>query len=169
MKETVRYFLISAIILIVAGSFLAGINSLTRNKIIARAHAEGELGLKDVLPQAVSFDPVKFQEKIFYYKAMDSNGKFIGAVFKCSAKGYSSQIETLVGMLKDGTISAIKILNQNETPGVGARVMEPDFTGRFSNKKDLNQVEAISGATISSKAVIDSVQKRAEEIKALIK
>jgi Na+-translocating ferredoxin:NAD+ oxidoreductase RnfG subunit len=47
--------------------------------------------------------------------------------------------------------------------------MKPDFTGRFSNKKDLNQVEAISGATISSKAVIDSVQKRAEEIKALIK
>ena len=64
-----------------------------------------------------------------------------------------------------------KILSQNETPGLGARVAEPAFTAAFGNKKasDLAGVQAITGATISSHAVIDSVKKRAEEIKGMIK
>ena len=74
-------------------------------------------------------------------------------------------------MTRDGIISAIKILSQNETPGLGAKVVEPDFTRGFSNKKltELNDVKAITGATISSHAVIDSVKKKAEEIRGIIK
>jgi electron transport complex protein RnfG len=74
-------------------------------------------------------------------------------------------------MTKDGTITAIKILNQNETPGLGARIIEPEFTRQFSNKdlSALNDIQAITGATISSRAVIEAVKKKAGEIKELIK
>jgi len=169
MKEMVRYGLVLAIICIVAAGLLAGVNSLTKGKILQQAQAEEEASLKEVMPAGASFEAIKSDSEILYYKAYDESKNFIGIAFKTSGKGYSSIIETMVGMLKDGTITAIKVLSHNETPGLGARVSEPGFTGQFTNKKDLSKVEAITGATISSKAVIDSVHKKAEEIKLLIK
>lgn len=169
MKEMVRYGFILALICIVAAGLLAGVNSLTRPRIIAQELAEEEASLKEVMPLAERFEAVKVDNEILYYKAFDKDSKLIGVAFKAAQKGYSSTIETMVGLLKDGTITAIKILNQNETPGVGVLVAEKDFTSQFANKIDLNDVQAITGATISSKAVIDSVKKKAEEIKKLIK
>ena len=168
MKEMVRYGSILGLICIVAGGFLAGINALTSSRIIAQAQAEEEAGLKEVVPLAAHFEAAKSGEKTLYYKAHDKDGKLIGVAFKAQAKGYSSDIETLVGMLPDGTILAIKILSQNETPGLGSRVAEAEFTGQFKNQKDLNNIQAITGATISSRAVIDSVKKEAGKIKELI-
>ena len=171
MRETIRYGFILAVICIVASGLLAGMNSLTRPKIIAQAQAEEESALREVMPQGEHFEPVKKGEDIIYYKVHNKDGKFIGVAFKASGKGYSSVIDTLVGLARDGTIVAIKILNQNETPGLGARVAESYFTGQFSDKniQGLANVQAITGATISSKAVIDSVQEKAKEIQELIK
>ena len=169
MREIFRFGLILGVICIAAAGLLAGVNSLTKPRILAQAQAEEELSLKEVLPEANHFEAVKEKEEVIYYKAHDKEGKFIGVAFKASSKGYSSIIETLVGMLKDGTIVAIKVLSENETPGLGARVAEPEFTAQFNNIKDLSKVTAITGATISSRAVIDSANKRAEEIKVLIK
>jgi len=137
--------------------------------ITASVYAEDQAILREVFTQASSFKPVKSGGNVIYYKALNLSGKFLGAVFKVSVRGYASEIETLVGMYKDGDIIAIKILKQNETLGLGSRICEQDFTGQFSNKKDLSEVQAITGATISSRAVIDSVQARAGEIMALIK
>jgi len=171
MKETLRYGFILAMICVVASGLLAGMNSLTKAKIIAQAKAEEESALKEVMPAAAHFEPTKKGEDIIYYKARNKDGKLIGVAFKAYGKGYSSVIDTLVGMGKDGTIIAIKVLSQNETPGLGNRITEPSFTGRFSNKnvQDLAGVQAITGATISSKAVLNSVQEKAKEMQALIK
>ena len=169
MREMVRYGLVLAIICIVAAGLIAGVNSLTKDKILQQAQAEEEASLKEVLPFGASFEAIKPGSEILYYKAYDESKNFIGIAFKASGKGYSSIIETMVGMLKDGTITAIKILSQNETPGLGARVVALDFTGQFKDRKDLSEVMAITGATISSKAVMDSVQKKAGELKELIK
>lgn len=169
MKQMARYGFILAVICMVAAGLLAGVNSLTKSRIIGQAQAEEEAGLKEVMPEAVHFEAIKSGEEIIYYKAHDKDAKLIGVAFKAQGKGYSGTIETMAGMSRDGAIVAIKILAQNETPGLGARVTEPDFTGQFKNKKDLNDIQAITGATISSKAVTDSVKKKAEEIKALIK
>ena len=99
---------------------------------------------------------------MLYYKGFDAEQKFIGVVFKVGKKGYSSVIETVVGMLKDGTITAIKVLSQNETPGLGSQVAEKKFTDRFNKVSfsDLASVQAITGATISSRAVVDSVKEK---------
>lgn len=171
MREIVRYGFILALICTVASASLAIMNSITKSRIISQAKAEEEASLKDVLAQGVNFEPIKSGNDIIYYKAYNKDNKFIGVAFKTQGKGYSSTIETIVGMAKDGAITAIKILNQNETPGLGARVAEPSFTGQFNNKniQSLNEVQAITGATISSKAVIDSVTKKAKEIQELIK
>ena len=171
MKETMHYGFILAMICVIASGLLAGMNYLTKARIIAQAQAEEEAALREVIPQGEHFEPIKKGEDIIYYKVRNKEGRFIGVAFKTSGKGYSSVIDTLVGMSQDGTIVAIKILNQNETPGLGARIAESSFTGRFTNKniQGLNDVQAITGATISSKAVIDSVQAKVKEIQEVIR
>jgi len=173
MKEMMRYGFILALICVVAAGLLAGVNALTRSKIIASALAEEQAALKEVMSGAAKFTAVKpdAHKEILYYKAFDSQDKLIGFVFKASGKGYSSVIETLVGVFPDGLISAVKVISQNETPGLGMRVTENKFTGQFSNQNSLNLsgVQAISGATISSRAIMNSVMKKAQEIRELIK
>jgi len=132
---------------------------------------EEEASLKDVMPLAERFEAVRRGEEIIYYKALDKSGDCIGVAFKASGKGYSSVIETMVGMKNDGEITAIKVISQNETPGLGTEVAGPLFTGRFSGKTpdNLKDIQAITGASISSQAVIDSVEKKAKEIRELLK
>jgi electron transport complex protein RnfG len=139
--------------------------------IFAEELSYGQAALKEVFPDAAKFEPVKSKDSVVYYKAFDRQGVFIGVVFKAVQKGYSSVIETMAGMKKDGTLTAIKVLSNNETPGAGSKVSEPVFTGQFRNKSisKLDSVEAVTGATISSRAVIDSVKNKAEEIMPLIK
>ncbi len=171
MKEMARYGFTLGLICIIATGLLAGVNHFTRSRIIAQAQAEEDSSLKDVLPEAAYFDPVKVSGEVVYYKAYDIKKTFLGVAFKAQGKGYSSVIETIAGMTKDGTITAIKIINHNETPGLGSRVAEPEFMNQFRgiNSQDLSKIQAITGATISSRAVKDSVEKKAQEIRALLK
>jgi len=172
MKTMAVYGLKLGFVCLVATVLLATVNSITLPKIILQAQNELEASLKEVLPQGEKFEAVRKQNEIIYYKVFDKEAKFLGAAFKVSAKGYSSTIETMVGMTKDGTINAIKVLNHNETPGLGSKIAEdPWFQEQFSNKKipELDSIQAITGATISSKAVIDSVTEKAKEIQTLIK
>jgi len=171
MKEMIRYGFILALICTVASGLLAGVYTFTKGRIIAQALAEEEASLKEVLPDAQHFEAVRIGDEIAYYKAHNKDGRLIGVAFKAQGKGYSSTVETMVGMLTDGEITAIKVISQNETPGLGVRVVEPSFTGQFGKRKidEIDGVQAITGATISSRAVIDSVKTKALEIKERIK
>ncbi|MFH0876910.1 MAG: RnfABCDGE type electron transport complex subunit G [Candidatus Omnitrophota bacterium] len=185
----VRYAATLAIICLAASGLLSVVYNVTRPKILAQQQREEEDSLKEVLPQAKSFEPMQESQDVVYYKALDSDQKVLGYAFKASQKGYSSEIVTMVGMTPQGEIIRIKILSQNETPGLGTRIAEviqkdtfwdifirkikpgpvpqPWFQEQFSGKKidDLDSaVNAITGATISSSAVIDSVKTRAKEI-----
>ncbi|MDD5692228.1 MAG: RnfABCDGE type electron transport complex subunit G [Candidatus Omnitrophica bacterium] len=171
MKEMIRYGLILALICAIAAGLLAGVNELTRGKIAAQAYAEEQAALKEVMPLAAKFTEVKSGDELLYYKALDNQDKIVGFIFKAGAKGYSSLVQTLAGIFPDGSISAIKVVSQNETPGLGMRITEKKFTGQFSGKDSLSLsgVQAITGATISSRAVMDSVKKKAAEVLELIK
>lgn len=173
MKEIARYSLILALICAIAAGLLAVVNRLTAPEILAAAQREEQAALKEVLPQASEFNAVKSEanKETIYYRGLNAQGKIVGYVFKAAGKGYSSVIETLVGIFPDGKINAIKVVSLSETPGLGMRVTENKFTHQFKqlSSLDLSGVEAITGATISSGAVINSVQAKAQEIKELIK
>ena len=185
-----RFGFILGLICIVAVGLLAGINTLTEPKIVARKEAEIKATLLELFPEGVKFKPVELNQETIY-KVYDKDNNFLGIVFKAEGRGYSSKIETMAGMLKSGEICAIKILSQNETPGLGSRIAEveeentiwdvlrgrkkektkkPWFQEQFKNKRidQLKDIQAITGATISSKAVIDSVNKKAQELKKII-
>lgn len=192
MKSMAIYGLKLGFVCLMATALLATVNSITSPKIKLQAQKELEESLKEILPQGEKFAAVKKDNEIIYYKVFDKKGEFLGVAFKVSAKGYSSIIETMVGMTKDGTINAIKVLNHNETPGLGSRITEvkedttifevmkgkksmgikkPWFQEQFSNKKDseIAGISAITGATISSQSVITAVKNKVVEIQKLIK
>src|SRR4030042_3294138 len=120
----IRYGITLALICLAASASLAIVNSFTKAKILAQGLSEEEASLKEVFPEAANFEAVKSGNEVVYYKALDKDNKIIGAVFKASAKGYSSTIETMAGLTPDAQITAIKVVSQNETPGLGAQVAE---------------------------------------------
>jgi len=75
----------------------------------------------------------------------------------------------MAGFMPDGTIAGISVLDHKETPGLGTKMTEPGFKGQFTGKnpgefmlkvkKDGGQVDAITAATISSRAFCDAVQR----------
>jgi len=91
------------------------------------------------------------------------------AIKSYSENGYAGTISLMVGFMPDGTISNISVLEQKETPGLGTKMAEPKFKDQFRDKnpssfslkvkKDGGQVDAISAATISSRAFSDAVSK----------
>jgi Na+-translocating ferredoxin:NAD+ oxidoreductase subunit G len=91
------------------------------------------------------------------------------AVNTYTSKGFSGNISIMAGFRSDGTIINISVLEQKETPGLGTKMTEPGFKDQFNEKnpaefqlkvkKDGGQVDAITAATISSRAFCDAVQR----------
>jgi len=91
------------------------------------------------------------------------------AVNTYTSKGFSGNISLIAGFKPDGTIINITVLEQKETPGLGTKMVEPQFKDQFNDKnpgvfalkvkKDGGQVDAITAATISSRAFCDAVQR----------
>jgi H+/Na+-translocating ferredoxin:NAD+ oxidoreductase subunit G len=87
-------------------------------------------------------------------------------------KGFSGHIELMAGFRTDGTINNIVVLHQKETPGLGTKMADPKFLNQFLGKnpetfqlkvkKDGGQVDAITAATVSSRAFSDAMQRAYE-------
>ena len=98
------------------------------------------------------------------------DGEIIGYAVNTNTKtGFSGNISLIVGFKPDGTIINISILEQKETPGLGTKMTESAFKDQFNNKnpsefilkvkKDGGPVDAITAATISSRAFCDALQR----------
>lgn len=103
------------------------------------------------------------------YPAKKDNEIVGFAVNTYSSKGFSGNISIMAGFKPDGTIMNITVLEQKETPGLGTKMTEPAFKDQFNDKnpedfvlkvkKDGGQVDAITAATISSRAFCDAIQR----------
>ena len=89
--------------------------------------------------------------------ARNKDGEIIGFIVISSSKGYGGPVETAAGIKNDGTITGLGFISINETPGLGMKAKEPSFIAQFSGMKDTSQLQAISGATSTSKAVRGAV------------
>ncbi|RLB44144.1 MAG: electron transporter RnfG [Deltaproteobacteria bacterium] len=124
--------------------------------------------IRDVIEISIGKDEKGHSIKIFPAK---KDGKIIGIAYSSSAQGYHGQIEVMVGIDMNGTITGISIMRHSETPGLGARVVEPAFTNQFAGLKlsgQLNlstrggKIDGVSGATFSSQGVVSAVRKALE-------
>ena len=167
-----NYFIFSATLLIIclcSSGLLALVYKTTKPIIDARMLAEEKASLKSVFPEADVFMRVKLEgsNDINHYEAVDSKKNLIGYAFKAEKRGYSSIIQTMVGVIPGGKITNIKVMYQRETPGLGSKIEEvkkgqtqswfqAQFSGKIINILD-KDIQAVTGATISSKTIVDSI------------
>jgi Na+-translocating ferredoxin:NAD+ oxidoreductase subunit G len=167
MKEMLRYGSILGVICCVSAGILAFVNALTAPAIAQQKLQQENAALAQVLPQAKEFLAREAEGAVDYYLAVDAGKKPVGFVFKAQGKGYSSVIEVMVGVDTGFAVTAMQVLSQNETPGLGTQIAEPSFLSQFTGKRPdtLEAVPAIAGATVSSSALKDAVIKTLQEKK----
>ena len=151
---------LGVICVIVTGA-LAATNGVTAPIIQAATEAAETAARTELLPEADSFTEVKDVENVSGIYTADNGA---GAVITASGKGYGGDVVVMVAFGPDDTIKQIKVTEQAETKGIGSNVVSSEeywanYAGVSAEKAlVLNQdVNAYSGATISSKAVLSAV------------
>ena len=149
---------------------------ITNPRIEAAAEKKKKEAILSVIKNAESYEPVQTAEGEIYYRVL--KGKELrGYALPVQAKGYSSTIEMMAGIDLRGKLTNLSVIKHEETPGLGARIVEirpgeeePWFTRQFRGKEqqqlDLKNIQAITGATISSRAVIEGVRQAVTEFTA---
>ena len=159
-------------ICIVCSALLAGVYALTKAPIDAAAKAKNEAAIKEVLPEtAVTIEEertVDFEGASYGYNlAYDEVGNVVGCAINVAPVGFGGPIAIKVGFDINGVICNTKVLSQAETPGLGAKCVEPAFSDQFRGfnpaekklavKKDGGDVDAITASTITSRAYADGL------------
>lgn len=181
-KDTFINMVVSLfVITIVAGFSLGFVNELTVGPIEKGKIERKVIALKMVLPE---FDnnPVEqvlliksdfAKDSVEVYPAF-KEGAFVGAaVIGSTEKGFSGLIKIMVGFTPDGIIQNIQVLEQKETPGLGTKMKDEKFLAQFREKnpsafnlkvtKDGGEVDALTGATITTRAFGEAVQMAYDE------
>ena len=177
-KESTLINMVVALLVItaVSGGVLGLVYGMTKDAIAEVDQKKNEAAIQAVLP----LDDVTYKADTLRYNyegadlsfpctlAYDANGNFQGAAVKTSEGGFGGKIDIMVGFLADGTIKGTSVLSHSETPGLGAN-MTGKFKDQFVDKnpadykltvtKDGGDVDAITAATITSRAFSKAVDK----------
>jgi len=169
-------------ICIVCSSLLAGVYALTKEPIDAAAKAKNEAAIKEVLPPAAAAieeeRTLDFEGASYTYNlAYDEQGNTVGCAINVAPVGFGGPIAIKVGFDVNGVIWNTKVLSQAETPGLGAKCVEPSFADQFKGfdpaakklavKKDGGDVDAITASTITSRAYADGLALAAKVFTAI--
>lgn len=163
-NEFVKLSVTLCVITLIAALLLAGVNTITKEKI-ALAEEEAKISaMESILSKADTFESVN--ENI---TAGLENGVVIGYCVNTTVKGFAGDVNMLVGINNDGTLAGIDVLSHSETAGLGAKADTDEFKNRFTGKDAIlsivktktdrsDEVQAITGATITSKAIAKGIE-----------
>jgi electron transport complex protein RnfG len=175
---------------IIIGGVLAGAYQKFYPRIEANRIAEEKRAIFAVLEGAQSYEIIereidgkKGKEIVKIFKGLNASGGHVGYAFIAEGPGFQANIKMMVGLnFEFKKLLGMKVLDQLETPGLGNKIVEDKFTDQFrglaftpkieylkNRKPDKdNQIQAITGATISSVAVVKAINKRVEIIMDLL-
>ena len=179
-------------ICLVVSALLGGVNAITADKIAAINQANTEASLQAVATGADEFAPLELTDamtatasaagaKLTEAYTVKAAGEAVGYAFKVVASGSQGNIEMIVGVDADNAVTGVSIVNNKETAGIGSKVMEnnalPSGTGVLDQFIGMSgagsltvgkNVDAISGATVSSKGVTKGVNAALAVAEALV-
>ncbi|MEW6040366.1 MAG: RnfABCDGE type electron transport complex subunit G [Elusimicrobiota bacterium] len=161
IKTAVKFALLLAAYCVLAAAGLSIVYQKTKPEIEKNKTEILKNAMKEILPDASTFEAKS--ANVFF--AFDSNRIRIGTIIKSSPRGYSGVIELLAGLDTFNCLVAVKVISQTETPGLGTRISEDVFLKQFIGKNikelglknDGGTIEAVTGATVSSRAVLRGV------------
>ncbi|MFP3953698.1 MAG: RnfABCDGE type electron transport complex subunit G [Candidatus Acetothermia bacterium] len=181
MKQIMKMVLVLTVLGLVSGLVL----SLVSNYATPIINENNREAIKEaifyVLPKTEDYE-VKTIEGKDIYVTRDSEGQVNGYAFTASGSGYQGTIELMVGVNSNlEEIQGIQVLDSSETPGLGGKIRGDNFKNKFrgedasggvslvkSAPTEPGEIEAITGATISSKAVVDIINKGLDQVQEIM-
>lgn len=177
-KTESTFFNMVITLLVIAGIAslaLGGVYNLTKEPIRLAKKAKAEAAIKAVVPNfdslySFKYKPESGKDSLVIHKAFRENSLVGTAIASYSNEGYDpTQIQIMVGFLPDGSVENTSVVQHKETPGLGTKMAEPAFKDQFMGinpatfdlrvKKDGGDVDAITAATITSRAFADAVER----------
>lgn len=166
IKLPLVLFLISGIVT----ALLAFANSVTAPVIEKRNEQSVNEARESVLSGAKDFQSVDYKNDEVSELVREKSGK--GYCASVSVKGYGGDINMIVGVEPDGTVTGVKIISMSETAGLGAKTNDEKWlsqfvggSGEFKVSKDGGEIDAVTAATISSRAVSKGVTAASQAVK----
>ena len=173
--KTVRYILrLTLTLLLITGvtaALLGFVDELTEEKIDTLTREKAEKAMQEVLP-AQSYEELAPQGDgvSAVYRADD-----LGYVVRVTTNGFGGAIDMMVGVDTDGTVTGISVISHSETASLGANCTREDFRSQFVGAsgevavtKDGGQIEALTGATVTSRAVSGGVNLALDYVKEVL-
>lgn len=155
--------------------FLLGLTNMLTEERIAQQQGERNMGvLEQVLPYGGNYREIRYSGGDITVEAVyEAEGA--GWVFQVSPENsYSGDLTLMIGVNVDGTVSGVAVTSSGESDGLGLRASEPEFRGQFTGKSgsvrveaDGGEIAAISGATVTSRAVCAAVNSALDAVTAL--
>jgi Na+-translocating ferredoxin:NAD+ oxidoreductase subunit G len=172
LESTLTNMILSLVLISMTMSAALGFVYLQTKGPIEAASRQKEIdAIRQVLPEFDS-DPAEGRidkDGVIVYNLYKEKQPVGFAIKSYTDKGFSGHIEIMAGFLPDGTIHRVTVLSHRETPGLGTKMIDPKFSNQFPGKhpgtfvlkvrKDGGQVDAITAATISSRAYCDALQR----------
>ncbi len=183
MRDLIKMVVVLFVICTTSGVVLSYVNEATEEpREYSYIKFVQEPSMKAVLSDFDN-DPIKERIKLAVGEDEEGNpvevvvfpakkgGKTEAIAYSAAAKGYHDLIEVMIGVGPDGTLTGISIMTHTETPGLGARIVEPEFTDQFAGldldttklAADGGKVDTLSGATFSTVGVIAAVSAALEQ------
>ncbi len=166
-----KYILKLAVILLIITAVVAGllglVNMLTADKIAENTAKKAKDAMQTVLPSA-SYEKLEVTKEGISeaYKAEN------GYVVRLNAMGFGGAIDMMVGVDLSGTVTGVSVISHSETASLGAECTREDWRGQFAGAtgnlqvtKDGGTIDALTGATVTSRAVTDAVNRAVEFVK----
>lgn len=177
-KEIAKISLILFLITAISALLLAYVNDITAPLIAANEEKSIQEALRVVMPDADSFEQKeagadakaaeeKYDSKITELYDAKKDGETIGICAIVETKGYDTGLQSAIGVGADGAVTGVEIIAHQETPGLGAHAEDDEFRSQYTGKSGEisvvkssageNEINAISGATITSDGVTRAV------------
>lgn len=178
MKEFLKITFVLTLTCVVCAYALSFTFSAAKEKIALNAKKTIEEAIFLIVPSAKHIEEIKLENKNIY-KLFDDKDNFINYAFLAQGDGYQGKIKILAVIdTQVKNLEGIEIIDSVETPGLGAKIQETPFKGRFKKlnvsgaiecvKGDIthdNQIKAITSATVSSRSVVSILNRRIDQLK----
>lgn len=164
MREIVKLSLTLAVVGLVSAALLTWVNNVTAPIILERQEAEYRQALEGFFPDFDRFE-TEIIEEDYFDLIFNSAGEMIGIMSTIWVQGYEGRITYNLALDGAGEIIGLQVISHSETPGIGDVITTDDFLDQFIGKSFEDpitageDVDAITGATISTVAIIDSVRR----------
>ncbi len=170
MVQSKAWMIVSLVLTCLVAAFaLSQVYAVTKPRIEGQAAAALQASLAEVLPAATTFTELEHGK---VWSGNNGSGIRVGIVFKTQPRGYGGPITVVVGLDTSGIVTGVGIgADMKETPGLGLKAHESWFRDQFRGKtadqlrlkRDNGAIDAISAATITSRAVTDGIRQGIEQ------